>query len=147
MFHSDLKWMKFSMHSAGDSSKFSGADRNLLMSSVAKSQGLKYSWQRGLIQRETDTIISQDPDIIAKKLLGSKFDQAVFNTVESIRSAIIENSKLTTGIRNLLCSLENNTNLTKSKAKINADEIDRICRIFHFDNNNTLHDIDGIQYA
>lgn len=83
-----MDWMKFSMYSAGDASKYSGADRNMLLSSLAKAQGMKYSWQKGLIRRDDEGLISKDPDQIAKKLLGTGFDHTALLSVETIQSAL-----------------------------------------------------------
>ncbi len=94
MFHSggsaETDWMKFSMYSAGDASAYSGADRNLLLSSLAKSQGLKYSWQKGLIHRDTEQLISKDPDEIAQQLLGAAYDHTALLSVETIQHALDE---------------------------------------------------------
>ena len=100
-FHEDPNWMRFSMGSAGDASHYTGAERNQLMSSIAKAQGLKYSWQRGLLRREDDSVISKNPDEIAQKLLGQRFTQMSLDSVESIQQAIKSNQKL----RNQLSAL------------------------------------------
>lgn len=86
----ETDWMKFSMYSAGDASTYSGADRNLLLSSLAKSQGLKYSWQKGLIHRDTEQLISKDPDQIARQLLGPAYDHTALLSVETIQHALDE---------------------------------------------------------
>jgi len=121
MFTTDPDWMKFGMFAPGDVSKFSGADRNLLMSSIAKAQGMKYSWQKGLIRREDEMPISKDPDTIAKKLFGSKATREVFNSVESMRDQINKTPKL----KSLMKTLEQE--LKASPA--NKDEADRIHRL------------------
>jgi hypothetical protein len=104
-FHEDPKWMKFSMHSPGDSSHYSGAERNQLMSSIAKALGLKYSWQRGLLRREDESVISTDPDAIAQQLLGPRFTHTSFNSVESIQRAIKGNKTIEQGLKSLVGSL------------------------------------------
>ena len=85
MFGDDIEQMKFGLYSAGDESKYSGADRNLLMSSIAKSQGdLKYSWQKGLINRSTEQVLSTNPDVIAATLLGQGATRKDLDSVETI---------------------------------------------------------------
>lgn len=106
MFTSDPQWMKFGMYSPGDASKYSGADRNLLMSSIAKAQGMKYSWQKGLIRREDESPISKDADVIAKKLFGPGATRAVFGSVETMQAAINKNTKLKQLMKTLYGALE-----------------------------------------
>jgi len=64
----DPEWQKFALN-VGDSS-FKGVHRALLLASVAKAQGMKWSYKNGLMDRETDEIISKDPAEIAEKLIG-----------------------------------------------------------------------------
>jgi hypothetical protein len=136
MFHPDIKWMKFSMHSAGDASKYTGADRNLLMSSIAKAQGLKYSWQKGLLRRSDETVISTDPDQIAQKLLGAKYDHSVFNSVEQMQEVIHKNNKLMNALNTLINDLESDQDPHGSPRKPgvvrkNQEEAQRIRRLTH----------------
>lgn len=134
MFDSDPDWLKFSMYSAGDFSKYSGADRNLLMSSIAKAQGLKYSWQKGLIRREDESPISKDPDTIAKKLLGPKFNGDVFLSVEAMQEAIHKNPGLQSKFKKLIADLSqpvDSQGIPRKPGEMrkNQEEIDRIVRI------------------
>lgn len=133
MSDSDPKWMKFSMASAGDASKYSGAERNMIMSSIAKSQGLKYSWQKGLIKREDDSPISKDPEIIAKRLLGPKQTSKVFDSVESIQLALSGNSRALNDLRNLQDSLLdidlNGKQKSNTQIRTDKEESNRIAKI------------------
>lgn len=134
MFHKDPNWMKFSMHSAGDASKYTGADRNLLMSSIAKAQGLKYSWQKGLLNRSDESVISTDPDTIAKRLLGPRADESVFDSVEQMQEVIHKNKTLVTQLSALMQDLQQATNPDGSPRKPgeirkNQEEVERIQRL------------------
>lgn len=134
MFDQDPSWMKFGMYSAGDASKYSGADRNLLMSSIAKAKGLKYSWQKGLIRREDESPISKDPDTIAKKLFGNKYTGEVFDSVEQMQEAIGSNIQLQGAFKALMQDLAKPTNPDGTPRKPgdirkNQEEIDRIQRL------------------
>lgn len=134
MYTPNVEWMKFSMHSAGDASAYSGADRNMLMSSLAKAQGLKYSWQKGLLKRENEQVISQDPDQIAKMLLGAHWDHTVFNSVEQMQEAIHKNPKLLNDFRNLIHQLESDQDeqgepIKPGVARKNKEEASRIKRL------------------
>lgn len=134
MFHDNPHWMKFSMHSAGDASEYSGADRNLLMSSIAKAQGLKYSWQKGLLNRQDESVISIDPDQIAKKLLGAQHTHDVFDSVEQMQEVIHKNTTLMNKLRKLVTDLQSHVNPDGTPRKPgdirkNQEEADRIRRL------------------
>ena len=53
-----------------EGSELKGAHRHVIMASIAKTKGMKWSFQNGLINRETNEVITKDPNEIAKKLLG-----------------------------------------------------------------------------
>jgi hypothetical protein len=134
MFHDNIPWMKFSMYSAGDASRYSGADRNMLMSSIAKARGLKYSWQKGLIRREDESLISRDPNKIAAMLLGAKYRADVFLSVEAMLTAIHNDSKLMALIMRLVNNLAQTENPDGSARKpgeirANREELDRLRRL------------------
>ena len=134
MFDSDPEWLKFGMYSAGDASSYTGADRNLLMSSVAKAQGLKYSWQKGLVRREDETPISKNPDQIAKKMFGPRVDGDVFLSVEAMQEAIHNNSQLVSQLKSLIVDLQSPTDSMGNQRKPgemrkNQEEADRIKRL------------------
>lgn len=134
MFDPDPEWLKFSMYSAGDASQYSGADRNLLMSSIAKAQGLKYSWQKGLIRREDEAPISKDPDDIARRLLGSRYARDVFLSVEAMQEAIHNRpdlqAKFKDLVKNLAASVDSQGVARKpGEMRKNQEEIARITRL------------------
>lgn len=93
MFVDDLEYAKFGMYSDGDASKFTGAVRNILMYHLAKSVSTtyKFSIQNGLIDTETNTVVSKDPDKIAEIVLGKGCSRSDANSVETIISAIKNN--------------------------------------------------------
>lgn len=134
MVSEDPDWLKFSMYSAGDSSQYSGADRNLLMSSIAKAQGLKYSWQKGLISREDETPISKDPDEIARLLLGPKYQGDVFLSVEAMQEAIHSRPDLQAKFKDLVKNLAepvDSQGVARKPGEMrkNQEEIARITRL------------------
>jgi hypothetical protein len=130
MFTDDLAWMKFAMFSAGDASKFSGADRNLLMSSTAKSLpgDFKYSWQKGLIKRSTGEMISKNPDEIAMVLLGKGHKGSDLDSVETIMAAISKDSTRFNQLKNLPAKLRDTEGKKTGEIKADAEEADRIER-------------------
>jgi hypothetical protein len=83
-------WMKWSMTGGREGSNYSGAHRHMLMSSIAKARGMKWSFQNGLMNRETNEVITKDPNEIAKKLLGQTAGSKQLESVESIIDFIIK---------------------------------------------------------
>jgi len=131
MFTDDLGWMKFGMFSAGDASSFSGADRNLLMSSLAKSLpgDYKYSWQKGLIVRSTGESISKDPDVIAGVLLGNGHTGKDLDSVETMMAAIKRDPQRMGQLSRLIHDLHDTQGKKPGDIRANAEEADRIQRI------------------
>lgn len=70
-------WQKFGL-SSDPTSDYKGMYRSILLSSIAKELGYKYSPNRGLTTRDTNEIITQDPTHLAKILVNG--------TVEDIKS-------------------------------------------------------------
>jgi hypothetical protein len=83
----DPDWMKFSL-SGTVGSNFKGADRHVMLASIAKPQGLKWSFKSGLIDRKTEQVLSKDPDKIAELLLGKGATAKDLATVETIHAKI-----------------------------------------------------------
>lgn len=86
MFTSDPAWQQFSLTGGFSDSKFKGLHRHILLASIAKAQGLKWSNKYGLISRTTDKVISKDPAEIADKLIGGTVKDIA--TVEGIINKI-----------------------------------------------------------
>jgi hypothetical protein len=80
----DTEWLKFSMQGGEPGSKFKGMHRAVLLSSIAKVYGFKWSPTLGLVSRTTNAVVSQDPDQIAMYLLGSNATSKDLASVESI---------------------------------------------------------------
>ena len=63
-------WMKWSMQGGREGSELKGAHRHVILASIAKARGMKWSFQNGLVNRDSNEVITRDPNEIAKKLLG-----------------------------------------------------------------------------
>lgn len=128
MFGDNIDHMKFGLFSAGDQSRYTGADRNLMMSSLAKSlqNDLKYSWQKGLIRRSTGETISKDPDYIAGVLLGSAYKASDLASIESIANAVKDDKSKTKALKDLIVKLRSSENKKPGEIKADAEEADRI---------------------
>jgi hypothetical protein len=80
------EWQRWSLRGAGEGSPYKGVHRQVLMASIAKAQGMKWSYKNGLVDRETNEIISQNPTEIAQKLFGGM--PADLESVETIVAKI-----------------------------------------------------------
>jgi hypothetical protein len=86
MFTSDPTWQKFSLTGGFDDSKFKGLHRHILLASIAKANGLKWSNKYGLISRTSNEVITKDPAEVAKILIGGTVKDIA--TVEGIINKI-----------------------------------------------------------
>jgi hypothetical protein len=79
MFSDDTEWQRFIMHG--------GEAKHILLASLARHKGLKYSYKNGLID-ESSGEATKDPNKIAKTLLGQMANPKHILTVEGILSVI-----------------------------------------------------------
>jgi hypothetical protein len=88
MFLQNVPWSKFVLGAMPADSKYKGRERNVLMNSIAKSMGYKLNQIAGIADRDTNKIISDDPDAVAKMLLNKSATRADLASVETILSAL-----------------------------------------------------------
>lgn len=88
MFFPNLDWGTF-FYGGAEGSNYKGMNRNVLMSSIAKALGLKVG-ANGMFSRTTDQLVrgGQDPNYVAKVLLGPAFTKENLKNVESIYTAL-----------------------------------------------------------
>lgn len=86
MFFPNLDWGSF-YYAGGEGSDYKGMVRNVLMSSLAKAQGLKVG-ANGVISRTSNEVVSMDPDWAAQTLLGKGHDRNSLKNVETIYQAL-----------------------------------------------------------
>ena len=84
----DPNWMKFALKGSGDDTVYGGKHRMIMIASIAKAQGMKWSPTSGLVDRASNTPISKDPEEIANRLLGPGATKQTLDSVESINSFI-----------------------------------------------------------
>ena len=84
MFFPNLDWGTFYYNQTFPSA-YKGMHRAVLMSSIAKQLGLKIG-ANGMFSRADNKLVSQDPDYVAKAILGPKATRADLGNVESIYS-------------------------------------------------------------
>ena len=76
----DPEFQKFALNTG--ESDYKGVHRALLLASIAKAQDMKWSYKNGLVDRETNEIITKNPQEIAEKLINGT--TADLSSVESI---------------------------------------------------------------
>jgi hypothetical protein len=86
MFMPNLEWGTFWL-GGGTGSAYKGVFRNVLMSSIAKALGLKAS-AKGITSRQTEKVITMDPDQAAGIMLAPQYKRNQLMTVESIYKAL-----------------------------------------------------------
>lgn len=78
----DPNFQRFSMTGSPEGSPYKGMHRHILLASIAKVQGMKWSYKNGLVDRETNEVITKDPAEIAHRLFnGSAADLASVETI------------------------------------------------------------------
>jgi len=93
MFLNNVPWSKFVLGAMPAASNYKGRERNVLMNSIAKSMGYKLNQIAGIADRETNQIITDDPDAVAKMLLNKKATRNDLSSVESILQALDSDPK------------------------------------------------------
>lgn len=88
MFLKNVPWSKFVLGAMPADSKYKGRERNVLMNSIAKAMGYKLNQIAGIADRNTNEIISDDPDQVAKMLLNKSATKENLASVETILSAL-----------------------------------------------------------
>jgi len=88
MFFPNLDWGTF-FYAGGTDSAYKGVYRNILMSSIAKQQGLKVG-ANGMFDRSTNQLVDggMDPDYVASVLLGKGHGRESLKNVETIYQAL-----------------------------------------------------------
>jgi hypothetical protein len=141
MFLDDLPFAKWSM--SAPESQFRGAHKHILLASVAKALGLKWSFQTGLSDRATGKALEKgkDPNFVAKQLFGSKANSDTIKTVETMLAALENDpdreNKLAdarTVIGKELDQYEQSKNLTEGNKKASKNDIESVLRKNGFEN-------------
>ena len=86
MFLPNVDWGTF-FYNQGADTAYKGLVRAVLMSSIAKTVGLKVGIN-GMFDRKTNKLLSQDPDAVAKAILNKRATRKDLSTVETIYAAL-----------------------------------------------------------
>jgi hypothetical protein len=76
--------MKFAFKGTGDGTVYKGAHRAIMIASMAKARGFKWSPGKGLLDRETNDLVASAPDEVAVALMGQGSNRADMDSVETI---------------------------------------------------------------
>jgi hypothetical protein len=128
MFMPNVEWGSFFL-SGGIDSEYKGLYRNILMSSIAKSLGLKAS-AKGVTSRATDQLIpgGLDPDYAAEVLLGKGRTQADLKNVEAIYAALARDPKKDAKLEDFRQYLARD-NLKEPAASVAEDDVGFLGRL------------------
>jgi hypothetical protein len=90
MFLKNVPWSKFVLGAMPADSRYKGRERNVLINSIAKSKGYKLNQIAGIQRRDdpSNTVITDDPDAVAKMLLNKTATRQDLASVESILQAL-----------------------------------------------------------
>lgn len=91
MFSDDPQFQQFSVRGGLPDSPYKGEHRHIVLSSIARARGLKYSYKNGVMDPATDEVITKDPNKMAKDLLGQT---AGINDIKSVESILAYIKKL-----------------------------------------------------
>lgn len=88
MFIDDLQFTRWSMNQPP--SFFKGASKHILLASVAKPLGYKWSFLQGLTNRQTGELVKggRDENAVAKILFGPNAEASTIRTVENMLAAL-----------------------------------------------------------
>ena len=88
MFSSDPSWQQFSVRGGEEGSPYSGEHKHILLASIARAKGFKYSYKNGLMDPTTNETITKDPNQMAKMLLGQMASAKDLTSVERIINVV-----------------------------------------------------------
>ena len=74
-------------------SNYKGVTRAILLASIAKSMGYKINQNVGLVDRNTNKLVTDDPDEVAKLFIPGATDRTPLGSVEKIMKALARDPK------------------------------------------------------
>tara|TARA_B100001057_G_scaffold311941_1_gene311979 strand:+ start:3770 stop:4945 length:1176 start_codon:yes stop_codon:yes gene_type:complete len=75
---------KFHVHDLPKGSPYKGIHKQIMIADLAKEKGFKWSPYKGLVNRDTNELVSNDLENIAKQLIGPNATAGDLGSVESI---------------------------------------------------------------
>lgn len=87
MFSNKPRWTQFVL-SNDPRSKYKGALRNIMLNSMAKAMGYKLNQNDGIMNRADNSLITDDPDMVAQMLLSPNSTVQDLYSVEAVLKAL-----------------------------------------------------------
>ena len=84
---------KFHVHDIPKGSQYKGKHKQIAIAYLSKEKGYKWSPYKGLVNRETNELIANDLDKIAKIIIGPNASGKDLGSVESIAKALPDGGK------------------------------------------------------
>ena len=84
------EWMKWSLQGGREGSELKGSHRHVILSSIARARGMKWSANNGLMSGDGTVLVSKDSNEIAKKLLGQTATAKDLQDPEAVIDYIIK---------------------------------------------------------
>lgn len=82
---------KFHVHDIPKGSPYKGVHKQIAIAYLAKENGMKWSPYKGLVDRETNELVSNNLDDIAKRILNPNASAKDLGSLESIMAALPDN--------------------------------------------------------
>lgn len=127
MFANKPRWNQFVLRS-DPASAYKGALRNIMINSMAKSMGYKLNQNDGIANRETNDIVTDDPDAVAKLLLNPTASAKDLYSVESIMKALKMDPKKDAKIADFRAHMERE-GLPFDEARLEENEVHFLARL------------------
>ncbi len=85
----DVAWLKWSLRGEFDTG-FKGRHRHILLASIAKARGYRWSPTNGLMTRDTGIVLTKNPDAVANYIIGQNSTAADLENIDTIMSAMLK---------------------------------------------------------
>ncbi len=85
----DVEWLKWSLRGEYGTG-FKGRHRQILLASIAKARGFRWSANNGVMTRDTSIVLTNKPDAVATYILGSNCTAADLESVDTIMHRVLQ---------------------------------------------------------
>ena len=92
-FLTNMKWSKFMLSAMPVGSQFKGVDRAILFNSIGKTLGVKVNVITGVHARDTNELVTSDPQVMAKMFFDGRGTVKDLASVESTIGALRNDPK------------------------------------------------------
>lgn len=112
---------KFHVHDIPQNSPYKGKHKQVAIAYLAKQQGMKWSPYKGLVSRETNELVSNDLDEIARRLIGPNASAKDMGSVEAIAKALPKEAA-----DKMMADLEQDPGFTGKKESLADKHLNRL---------------------